>query len=75
MSSLSYRSSVLAGATSAFDKLRAYLTGTADYVAEHRSLHVAVIEIALNATSADGRPLVATMPLQALQRPGRLHQT
>jgi TetR/AcrR family fatty acid metabolism transcriptional regulator len=65
MSSLSYRSSVLAGATSAFDKLRAYLTGTADYVAEHRSLHVAVIEIALNATSADGRPLVATMPLQA----------
>ena len=46
-------------------KLRAYLTGTADYVAEHRSLHVAVIEIALNATSADGRPLVATMPLRA----------
>jgi rifampicin phosphotransferase len=31
----------------------------------HRSLHVAVIEIAFNATSADGRPLVATMPLQA----------
>jgi TetR/AcrR family fatty acid metabolism transcriptional regulator len=55
----------MAGATSVFDKLRAYLTGTADYVAEHRSLHVAVIEIALNATSADGRPLVATMPLQA----------
>ncbi len=26
---------------------------------------MAVIEIALNATSADGRPLVATMPLQA----------
>jgi AcrR family transcriptional regulator len=55
----------MAGATSVFDKLRAYLTGTADYAAEHRSLHVAVIEIALNATSADGRPLVATMPLQA----------
>jgi TetR/AcrR family fatty acid metabolism transcriptional regulator len=55
----------MAGATSAFDKLRAYLTGTVDYVAEHRSLHVAVVEIALNATSADGRPLVATMPLQA----------
>ena len=32
---------------------------------EHRSLHVAVIEIAFNATSADGRPLVAMMPLQA----------
>jgi hypothetical protein len=55
----------MAVATSAFDKLRAYLTGTADYVVEHRSLHVAVIEIAFNATSADGRPLVATMPLQA----------
>jgi len=55
----------LAAAMSAFGKLRAYLTGTADYVAAHRSLHVAVIEIAFNATSADGRPLVATMPLQA----------
>jgi hypothetical protein len=55
----------MAGATTVFDKLRAYLTGTADYVAEYRNLHVAVIEIALNATSADGRPLVATMPLQA----------
>ena len=55
----------MTGATSAFDKLRAYLAGTVDYVAEHRSLHVAVVEIALNATSADGRPLVATMPLQA----------
>jgi AcrR family transcriptional regulator len=55
----------MTGAASASDKLRAYLTGTADYIAEHRSLHVAVIEIAFNATSADGRPLVATMPLQA----------
>lgn len=55
----------LAAATSASGKLRAYLVGTAEYVTEHRSLHVAVIEIALNATSADGRPLVATMPLQA----------
>jgi AcrR family transcriptional regulator len=52
-------------ATSATDKLRTYLTGTADYAVEHRTLHVAVIEIAFNATSADGRPLVATMPLQA----------
>src|ERR1700678_1299929 len=60
-----FMESRMAGATSAFDKLRAYLTGTADYAAEHRSLHVAVIEIAFNATSTDGRPLVATMPLQA----------
>src|ERR1022692_895194 len=55
----------MAVAASASDQLRAYLTGTAGYAVEHRSLHVAVIEIALNATSADGRPLVATMPLQA----------
>jgi hypothetical protein len=55
----------MAVATSASGKLRAYLVGTADYVVEHRSLHVAVIEIAFNATSAYGRPLVATMPLQA----------
>ena len=60
-----FMESRMAGATSVSDKLRAYLTGTADYVAEHRSLHVAVIEIAFNATSANGRPLVATMPLQA----------
>jgi TetR/AcrR family fatty acid metabolism transcriptional regulator len=60
-----FMESRMAGATSVSDKLRAYLTGTADYVVEHRSLHVAVIEIAFNATSADGRPLVATMPPQA----------
>ena len=55
----------LARATSASDKLRAYVLGTADYVFEQRSLHVAVMEIAFNATAADGRPLVATMPLRA----------
>jgi AcrR family transcriptional regulator len=55
----------LAAATSAPGKLRAYLTGAADYVTEHRALHVAVLEIAFNATSADGRPLIATMPLEA----------
>ena len=60
-----FMESRMAGAASVFDKLRAYLTGTADYIAEHRSLHVAVIDIAFNATSADGRPPVATMPLQA----------
>jgi TetR/AcrR family transcriptional regulator, fatty acid metabolism regulator protein len=60
-----FMESRMAGATSVSDKLRAYLTGTAAYVVEHRSLHVAVIEIAFNATSADGRPLVATMPLRA----------
>jgi hypothetical protein len=57
----------LAVAAGASDQLRAYLAGTAEYAVEHRSLHAAVIEIALNATSADGRPLVATMPLRATQ--------
>src|ERR1700679_3721858 len=55
----------MARATSASDKVRAYVVGTADYVVEQRSLHVAVMEIGLNATSADGRPLIATMPLRA----------
>lgn len=55
----------IASATSASGKLGAYLTGTADYTAEHRSLHVAIIEIAFNAIAPDGRPLVATMPLRA----------
>lgn len=55
----------MALAATAFDKLRAYVTGTAAYIVEHGSLHLAVIEIAFNATSADGRPLVATMPLRA----------
>jgi TetR/AcrR family transcriptional regulator, fatty acid metabolism regulator protein len=60
-----FMKSRMAGATSVSGQLRAYLTGTAEYVAEHRTWHVAVIEIAFNATSAGGRPLVATMPLQA----------
>ena len=64
-----FMESRMAAATSVSDKLRAYLTGTADYIVEHPSLHVAVIEIAFNATSADGRPLVATMPLQAPEPP------
>lgn len=55
----------MAGVAGAAGKLRAYLTGTAEYVTEHRSLHVATVEIALNAIAADGRPLVATMSLQA----------
>ncbi|MGD0555059.1 MAG: TetR/AcrR family transcriptional regulator [Streptosporangiaceae bacterium] len=55
----------MAAATSAADKLHAYLAGTARYIVEHQDLHLAVLEIAFNATSADGRPLVATMPLQA----------
>ena len=55
----------VAAAASAAGKLRAYMIGAASYVVQHRSLHVAVIEIGFNATSADGRPLIATMPLRA----------
>ena len=49
---------------SASGKIRAYLAGAADYVAVHRNLHLAVVEIALNALAPDGRPLIATMPLE-----------
>ena len=55
----------IAAAVNAHDRLRAYFTGTAAYVVERHSLHAAVIEIGFNATSANGQPLVATMPLQA----------
>lgn len=55
----------LEAAKSPSDRLSAYLRGTAAYIVKQHSLHAAVIEIAFNATSADGLPLVATMPLQA----------
>jgi len=42
-----------------------YLTGTARYILEHRILHVAITEIAFNATSAGGRPLAAAVPVAA----------
>ena len=55
----------MAGAVTAADRLRDYLLGTAAYIVEHRDLHAAFLEIAYNATAADGRPLLATMPLRA----------
>jgi TetR/AcrR family transcriptional regulator, fatty acid metabolism regulator protein len=54
----------LAAQSSAHGKIRAYLTGAADYVTAHRNLHIAVVEIGFNAVGPDGRPLVATMPLE-----------
>lgn len=54
----------LAAQTSAGGKIRAYLMGSAEYTTAHRNLHLAVLEIALNALSPDGRPLVASMPLE-----------
>lgn len=38
--------------------------GSAEYMTAHRNLHLAVLEIAFNATAPDGRPLVASMPLE-----------
>jgi len=54
----------LAAQPSASGKIRAYLAGSADYMTTHRNLHLAVLEIAFNALGPDGRPLVASMPLE-----------
>lgn len=54
----------LAAQASARGKIGAYLTGSADYMTVHRSMHLAVLEIALNALAPDGLPLVASMPLE-----------
>ena len=54
----------LAAQSSARGKISAYLTGSADYTSAHRNMHLAVLEIAFNALGHDGRPLVATMPLE-----------
>jgi TetR/AcrR family fatty acid metabolism transcriptional regulator len=54
----------LAGQPTARGKIGAYLAGAADYMTVHRNLHLAVLEIAFNAIAPDGRPLVASMPLE-----------
>jgi TetR/AcrR family fatty acid metabolism transcriptional regulator len=54
----------LAAQPSAAGKIGAYLAGSAEYMITHRSLHLAVLEIAFNALGPDGLPLVATMPLE-----------
>lgn len=54
----------LAAQTTARGKISAYLAGSADYMTAHRSLHLAVLEIAFNALGPDGLPLVASMPLE-----------
>jgi AcrR family transcriptional regulator len=56
---------VLAAETSADGKIRAYLTGCAEYMIRYRNLHLAVLEIAFNALGPGGRPLVASMPFEA----------
>lgn len=54
----------LAAQAGADGKIRAYLMGSAEYMTAHRNLHLAVLEIAFNALDSDGRPLVASMPLE-----------
>jgi TetR/AcrR family transcriptional regulator, fatty acid metabolism regulator protein len=44
--------------------IRAYLAASADYMTEHRSLNLAILEIAFNALGPDDQPLRATMPLE-----------
>jgi AcrR family transcriptional regulator len=48
-------------------KIRAYLVTSAEYMVVHRSLHLAVVEIAFNALSPDGQPLVGSIPLNAAE--------
>lgn len=45
-------------------KIHAYLAASADYMVVHRSLNLAIVEIAFNALGPDGRPLRATMPME-----------
>jgi TetR/AcrR family transcriptional regulator, fatty acid metabolism regulator protein len=54
----------LAAQPSASGKIRAYLEGSAGFMTVHRNMHLAVLEVAFNALGPDGRPLVASMPLQ-----------
>lgn len=52
----------LAAQTRALGRIRAYITGVADFMVAHRSLHLAVMEVAFNALGPDGRPVFASMP-------------
>jgi TetR/AcrR family fatty acid metabolism transcriptional regulator len=54
----------MAAESTASGMIRAYLSGSADFMIAHRSLNLAVLEIAFNALAPDGRPLAATMALE-----------
>lgn len=54
----------MAAESTASGKIRAYLAASADFMLVHRSLNLAIVEIAFNALGADGRPLRATMPME-----------
>jgi TetR/AcrR family transcriptional regulator, fatty acid metabolism regulator protein len=55
----------LAAEPSAAGKIRAYLDGSAEHLTAHKNMHLAVLEIAFNAAGPDGRPLLASMPVDA----------
>jgi AcrR family transcriptional regulator len=54
----------MAAESTASGKIRAYLAASADFMVVHRSLNLAIVEIAFNALGPDGRPLAASMPLE-----------
>jgi TetR/AcrR family transcriptional regulator, fatty acid metabolism regulator protein len=54
----------MAAEPTASGKIRAYLAASADFMVVHRSLNLAIVEIAFNALAPDGRPLRATMPME-----------
>jgi AcrR family transcriptional regulator len=53
----------LAAEDSVRGKIRTYLAASAEFMIVHRSLHLAVVEIAFNALGPDGRPQLESMPL------------
>ena len=54
----------MAAESTASGMIRAYLTASADFMTAHQSLNLAVLQVAFNALGPDGRPLVATMPME-----------
>jgi AcrR family transcriptional regulator len=58
----------MAAQPGASGKIRAFLTGSADYMTAHRNMNLAILEIASNASGADVRPLLASMSME-LHRP------
>jgi len=59
-----FTESRMAAESTASGKIRAYLAASADYMTAHRSLNLAIVEIAFSALGPDGRPLRATMPME-----------
>lgn len=54
----------MAAESTASGKIRAYLAASADFMVVHRSLNLAIVEVAFNALGPDGRPMRATMPTE-----------